>query len=184
MTARERHTEERRQPPRRAVADRPGLFRSHAPEGYSCPFCGLRDGDTSGPRNLCEPGDLVHQDAEVLVFIASHGFEPHPGHPMVVPSEHVESLYTMTDAHLRAVSAMERDVAIACKIAWECDGVTIRQNNEPHGSQHVWHYHDHVIPRWDGDGFGRGLMNRPIVDPQRRAALARELADALTLVRG
>ncbi|GAA1346707.1 HIT family protein [Falsarthrobacter nasiphocae] len=167
-----------------AVAAHPDLFPSHAPHGYACPYCGLRDGDTSDPRNLCEPGDLVWADGEVLVLIASHGFEPRPGHPMVVPREHTESLYRMTDAQLAAVSRTVRDVAVAVKIAWGCEGVTIRQNNEPHGSQHVWHYHDHVIPRWADDGWGRGPMRRPIVPPHRRAELALELREALLRVRG
>ena len=166
------------------ISDRPDLFPSHAPAGYVCPFCGLRDGDTSHPGNLCEPGDIVWSDEDVLVFIASHGFEPHPGHPMVIPREHVESIYRMSDTQMAAVARIERDVAIACKLAWECDGVTIRQNNEPCGSQHVWHYHDHIVPRWADDAWGHGLMSRPVVDPARRAALALELRTALLRVRG
>jgi histidine triad (HIT) family protein len=161
----------------------PHLFPSHAPEGYVCPFCGLRDGDTSHPYNLCEPEDLILMDDDVLVFIASHGFEPHPGHPMVIPREHVESLYLMSDRQMAAVSRAVRDVAIACKLAWGCDGVTIRQNNEPSGFQHVWHYHDHVIPRWDDDAWGPGPLVRPIVPPARRAELAAELRAALETVR-
>ena len=37
------------------------------------------------------------------------------------------------------------------KEVYGCDGVSIRQHNEPAGDQTVWHYHLHVFPRYHGD---------------------------------
>ena len=36
-----------------------------------------------------------------------------------------------------------------------CDGVTITQANGAAAGQSVFHYHVHVIPRFDGDGVLR-----------------------------
>jgi histidine triad (HIT) family protein len=36
-----------------------------------------------------------------------------------------------------------------------CDGVTITQSNGRAAGQTVFHYHVHVIPRFDGDGVIR-----------------------------
>ncbi|MBV9952939.1 MAG: HIT domain-containing protein [Acidimicrobiia bacterium] len=48
-----------------------------------------------------------------------------------------------------------RSAAIAMKAAYGCEGVSIRQHNEPAGEQDVWHYHVHVLPRWLGDELDR-----------------------------
>ncbi len=43
-----------------------------------------------------------------------------------------------------------RRVAVAICTGYACDGVTVRQNNEPAGGQDVWHLHTHMIPIGDG----------------------------------
>ncbi|MHA7178908.1 HIT family protein [Arthrobacter sp. MDB2-24] len=149
-------------------------FAHHAPEGYQCPFCDLARNDFSNPKNLCRPGDVIYSDDLVLAFIASHGFEPNPGHVLITPRAHVELLYELPDDVAARIMTLTRDIAIAIKRAWTPDGVSTRQHNEPAGSQHVWHYHQHVLPRWHDDGF-YFTPKRPIVDPVIRARKADEL---------
>lgn len=48
---------------------------------------------------------------------------------------------------------LEKEIAIALKETYECDGVSSRQHNEPCGSQDVWHYHLQVFPRYKDDNF-------------------------------
>ncbi|MHA7240058.1 HIT family protein [Arthrobacter sp. TMS1-12-1] len=153
-------------------------FAHHAPDGYRCPFCDLARSDFSNPGNLCRPGDVIHEDDLALAFIASHGFDPNPGHVLITPREHVELLYELPDDAAARIMTLTRDIAIAIKLAWEPDGVSTRQHNEPAGSQHVWHYHQHVLPRWHDDGF-YFTPKRPIVDPAIRARKAAELRSFL-----
>jgi histidine triad (HIT) family protein len=42
-------------------------------------------------------------------------------------------------------------MALAMKAAYACQGIMLRQHNEPAGEQHIWHYHLHVIPRYEND---------------------------------
>ncbi|KRF08315.1 HIT family hydrolase [Arthrobacter sp. Soil782] len=153
---------------------------THAPAGYECPFCDLASGEFRFPTNLCRPGDLIYSDDLVLAFIASHGFEPNPGHVLVTPRAHYELLYELPDDVAGRIMTVTRDMSIAIKRAWNPDGVSTRQHNEPAGSQHVWHYHQHVLPRWHDDGF-YFTPKRPIVDPAIRARKAGELRAALSL---
>lgn len=153
---------------------------THAPSGYECPFCDLASGEFRFASNLCKPGDLIYSDDLVLAFIASHGFEPNPGHVLVTPRAHYELLYELPDDVAGRIMTVTRDMAIAIKRAWNPDGVSTRQHNEPAGSQHVWHYHQHVLPRWHDDGF-YFTPKRPIVDPAIRADKAAELRAALGL---
>ena len=96
----------------------------------------------------------------------------------MTPREHFELLYQLPDDVAARLMIVTRDIAVAIKKAWRPDGVTTRQHNEPAGSQHVWHYHQHVLPRWDNDGL-YFTPKRPIVDPAVRARKAAELRAVL-----
>lgn len=143
---------------------------SHAPPGYDCPFCGLAAGRTSSPGNLCEPTDLIYQDDLVMAFMACDGFGNYGGHVMVTPVEHVETLYELSDELAAAIMVLTRQVAVAMKAAWQPEGVSTRQHNEPAGNQHVWHYHQHIFPRYADDNLYRQLRHRvPVADRARKA---------------
>ena len=90
---------------------------SHAPENYQCPFCDMASGEFAFPDNLCEPGDLVYSDDLVLAFIASHGFDPEPGHVLVTPREHFELLYELPDDVAARLMIVTRDIAVICDLA-------------------------------------------------------------------
>lgn len=156
------------------------LWRSHAPAGYVCPFCQLAAGNTSDPGNRCELSDLVYQDEDLLVFIACDGFGPHPGHAMITPVAHREALYDLEDELLAKIGVMSRQVALAMKLAWQPEGTSVRQHNEPAGNQHVWHYHLHVFPRYGDDMLYRQI--RHPLDVEFRAQRAQELKSALQTV--
>ena len=70
---------------------------------------------------------------------------------------------------------MVRRVAVAIRTGYPCDGVTVRQNNEPAGGQDVWHLHTHVIPRYIGDGTYLGVPVR--ADDRDRARYADRLRE-------
>ncbi|WP_309081193.1 HIT family protein [Zhihengliuella sp.] len=153
------------------------LWRSHAPAGYACPFCELLAGQIASPDNLCALSDLVYRDATVAVIMACDGFGPYGGHAMVIPTAHLETLYELPDDVAAAVMRATRETAKAMKLAWAPEGTSTRQHNEPSGNQHVWHYHQHVFPRYADDRLYGQIRHRvPVAD---RARKARELAAAL-----
>ncbi len=74
-----------------------------------------------------------------------------PGSALVIPNDHYENIFDLPDILATPIHAAARSTATAMKVAFGCDGISLRQHNEPAGSQDVWHYHLHVIPRWHGD---------------------------------
>lgn len=153
------------------------MNRRHAPPGYLCPFCGLIAGDVSAPGNRCELTDVVHQDPDLIVLMGINAAGVHDGHVMICPTAHHENLYTMPDWVLARIALMSREVARAMVVAWGVEGVSLRQHNEPAGDQHVWHYHQHLYPRFRADALvGR---SRRLVQAGERARLAHELRGAL-----
>ena len=125
---------------------------SHAPTGYRCPFCAIAGG--------AESEFTAWRDEHVLVQIALHWNPANPGKALVIPLAHYENIYTLPDELARRIAHMVRRVAVAIRTGYPCDGVTVRQNNEPAGGQDVWHLHTHVIPRYIGDGMYLGVPVR------------------------
>ena len=95
------------------------------------------------------PGGVVTETRDVLV--AMNPFPVNAGHALVLPRRHVENIYELPDELAGPILAMAARVARAAKRAFEADGVTLRQNNERASDQHLFHFHLHVIPRFEGD---------------------------------
>ncbi|MGH3292803.1 MAG: HIT family protein, partial [Trebonia sp.] len=124
-------------------------------DDYDCPVCaGLRGGD--GPAELIHASDVVGENELVVAAVCTHFLPGSPGHVIVVPVRHYENLYAMPPRELHACIDMAQAVAVAMKARYGAAGVTLRQNNEPAGSQTVFHFHLHVIPRYAGDGYDEG----------------------------
>lgn len=127
---------------------------THEPAGYRCPFCDLLAGRGDGVNT---PDDMVRRTEGAAALIAARWWPNNPGHVLVVPTAHHENLYSIPADAYRAVGDLVREVAIAIRETYNCDGVSTRQHNEPAGYQDVWHLHVHVFPRYEGDDLYRSL---------------------------
>lgn len=152
---------------------------NHAPENYKCPIClgvnGVESEDT-----LLKQEDLVYKDDLVSVFINSFWVDTAKGHVIVVPNQHYENLYDMPTYVGHRIFEVTQKIAIAMKDSYKCDGITTRQNNEPAGNQHAFHYHQHVYPRYDGDSYNENMTQKSILStPEERLEYSRKLKDTL-----
>ena len=121
---------------------------NHEPSGYQCPFCAvLRGGDAGRPS----PDDVVARRERATALIASAWWPRNHGHVLVIPNAHYENLFDLPSEYAYRVHDLTREIAIALREAYECEGVSTRQHNGPAGDQTVWHYHVHVFPRYAGD---------------------------------
>ncbi len=152
---------------------------THTHTDYVCPIClgvqGIED-----ERTLLMKADLVHKDKLVSAFINSFWIGKNEGHVIVVPNEHFENLYDLPDEVGAQIFSVAKKVALALKQAYGCDGVTLRQNNEPASEQHAFHYHLHVIPRYEDDDFNQKLTEKSrLSDPEERVTYAEKIKLAL-----
>ena len=106
-----------------------------------CPFCAIAAGETAA--------HAVYEDAATLAFLDRTPI--FPGHVLLIPRAHVETIYDADEATVTALALSSRRLAIAVTRAMAADGVFIAQNNVI--SQSVPHLHVHVIPRRQGDGL-------------------------------
>ena len=145
----------------------------HAPERYDCPFCHILKGGNEARKE-----EIVYEDDSVAVFPAKHHKIGNEGNLLVVSKSHIENLYDLPAGIAQPLLTATKLAARVLKSVLECDGITIRQNNEPASGQDVWHYHIHVIPRYVGDNYVSAKWK---VSPEReRFALAQKLRSATT----
>lgn len=130
----------------------------HAPQGYICPICVGNQGEESD-ATLLKQADLVFKDELVSVWINSFWIKGNEGHVIVVPNQHYENLYDLPQEMGHRIFDISQQLAKVLKAAYQCDGITIRQNNEPAGDQHAFHYHLHIFPRYHGDSFNSNLAD-------------------------
>ena len=104
----------------------------------SCVFCRILRGELT-------PEAVAFRDPWTAVFPSRHQQPGNRGHMLVVPTRHVAQLYGIDDDLAGPLMTTLARVAAAVKAACRADGVSIRQNNEPHGGQDVFHVHFHNV---------------------------------------
>ena len=151
---------------------------SHAPAGYSCPFCRLQNGEFDD-RNRAT--DVVAVTERAYARIAPKWWPGNPGAALVIPRVHVENLYDLAQADAADVWSLTQSVARGIRDAYDCDGVSVRQHNEPAGGQDVWHLHVHVFPRFHDDRLYQRQDEASWVASAEREPYAERLRSALRL---
>ena len=119
------------------------------------------------------PAAKVYEDDETFAFMDI--MPRSDGHCLVIPKQPARNLLDASPQILSAVAITAQKVAQAAMRAFNADGVSIQQFNEPAGGQVVFHYHVHVIPRFEGRKMGPpGIMGdkRQIMENGRRLAEA------------
>lgn len=94
------------------------------------------------------PAEKIYEDDHTIAFmdIMPRG----DGHCLVLPKAPSRNIFDVDPQDLARVMETTQKVARAVLKAFDADGVTIQQFNEPAGGQVVFHLHVHVIPRFEG----------------------------------
>ena len=94
------------------------------------------------------PSHKVYEDADALVFMDA--MPQAAGHTLIVPKAPSRNLLDADPKVLALLAPLVQRVASAVKAAFNADGVTVVQFNEPASGQTVFHLHYHIIPRHEG----------------------------------
>ena len=154
---------------------------NHEPGGYICPFCLLIAG-VKNEHVQSIHSDIIYSNDDVTVLVSLHQWPNNHGNVIVVPNQHYENIYELPVSYAGEIHKAAKQIALAMKAIYGCDGVSTRQHNEPAGNQDVWHYHLHVTPRYDNDQFY--TTHKELMAAEERATHAENLKKALIAVRG
>jgi histidine triad (HIT) family protein len=110
-----------------------------------CRFCAIVAGE--------EKGQIVFEDDASLAFLDHRPL--FPGHSLLVPRRHLETIWDLPDDLLARLFANARLLSAAVRSAMGAQGAFVAINNVV--SQSVPHVHVHVVPRNRKDGL-RGFF--------------------------
>ena len=94
------------------------------------------------------PSHRVYEDDHTVAFMDV--MPQANGHTLVIPKAPSRNILDADPDTLARLLPVVQKVAVAAKEAFEADGVTVIQFNEPAAGQTVYHLHFHVIPRVEG----------------------------------
>lgn len=94
------------------------------------------------------PAHRVREDDETLAFMDI--MPRSDGHCLVIPKRPCRNVFDADPEAVAAVARVAQLLARAAMTAFEADGVMVQQFNEAPAGQEVFHYHVHIVPRYDG----------------------------------
>ncbi|HJC51647.1 MAG TPA: HIT family protein [Candidatus Anaerostipes avistercoris] len=106
-----------------------------------CVFCKIVSGDI--------PSNTIYENSEFKVIMDASPAAK--GHVLVLPKEHYKDIYDIDAETAGKLFQLAAVVARALKEVLNCDGLNILQNNGVIAGQTVFHFHMHLIPRYEGD---------------------------------
>ena len=110
-----------------------------------CLFCEIIAGG--------KPARIVFENADCVAFLDHRPL--FPGHCLLVPREHVETLGDLPPALIQPLFAAAQLLSRAVEAAMKAEGSLVAINNKV--SQSVPHLHVHIVPRRKKDGL-RGFF--------------------------
>lgn len=135
----------------------------------ACTFCAI--------VNLEAPAHVVLDDDVAVAFLDNRPL--FPGHVLVVPRPHVETLPDLPVPEVGAYFERVQRVTAAVRAAVGAQGTFVAMNNTV--SQSVPHLHTHVVPRTKGDGLKGFFWPRSrYEDDDHAGRVAAQIADALS----
>ena len=127
----------------------------------NCIFCKIAAGEI--------PSATLYEDDDFRVILdlgpASRG------HALILPKEHYRNLYDIDDETLVKAALLAKKMVKKLTDVLGCDGYNVVQNNEPCAGQTVFHFHMHLIPRYEGDNVGLGWKTGELTDEVKNEIL-------------
>ena len=106
-----------------------------------CLFCKIVAGEI--------PATIVAEDERTIAFMDINPATR--GHALVIPRTHARDVHEIDPEDLKAVAASAQQLAAKALQRLGADGVNLMNSNGSAAWQTVFHFHMHVIPRYDGD---------------------------------
>ena len=109
-----------------------------------CIFCKIANGEI--------PSATLYEDEDFSVILDLGPASK--GHALILPKAHAANIYEISDDMAAKAMILAKKMATKMTEALKCDGFNIVQNNGEPAGQTVFHFHMHLIPRYEGDQVG------------------------------
>ena len=107
----------------------------------NCIFCKLANGQI--------PTNSIYEDDDFNVILDASPATK--GHTLILPKEHYANIFEIDEEILGKAAKLAKKIMIKEKDNLKCDGYNLLQNNGEVAGQTVFHFHMHLIPRYESD---------------------------------
>ena len=108
----------------------------------NCIFCKIANGEI--------PSKTLYEDDGFRVILDAGPATK--GHALIIPKEHYANLYELPEETAGEVMKLAKRMVVKMTERLECEGFNLVQNNGDLAGQTVFHFHMHMIPRYQADG--------------------------------
>lgn len=106
-----------------------------------CIFCKIANGEI--------PSRTLYEDEDFRVILDMAPATK--GHALILPKNHFANLYELPDELAGKAMVLAKKMASVITEKFHCDGFNLVQNNGEYAGQTIFHFHLHLIPRFEGD---------------------------------
>lgn len=110
----------------------------------NCIFCKIANGEI--------PAATLHEDEDFRVILDLGPASK--GHALILPKQHAANLCELPDETAAKAMILAKRMTKRMMEGLNCDGLNVVQNNGLAAGQTVFHFHMHLIPRYEGDNVG------------------------------
>ncbi|MFA6377827.1 MAG: HIT family protein [Acholeplasmataceae bacterium] len=103
------------------------------------------------------PAHIIYEDERFIVFLDI--IQTTPGHTLVAIKEEYMNIFDVPERLLGDFFKLVAKTAKAINLAFSPTGVNILSNNGEGAGQTVYHFHVHLVPRYQDDGLNFKLKN-------------------------
>ena len=107
----------------------------------NCIFCKIASGEI--------PSYSIYEDDDFKAFMDISPASK--GHTILIPKQHSDNIYEIDETVSSKLLPVATKIAKALKTELKCEGLNLLQNNGEVAGQTVFHFHMHLIPRYDVD---------------------------------
>ncbi|MEK7124355.1 MAG: HIT family protein [Patescibacteria group bacterium] len=109
----------------------------------NCIFCKIVKGEIESAK--------VYEDEDALALLDINPISR--GHTLLISKKHFKDIFSIDEEALKKIIVAGKNVAAKLKNSLGADGINFLQSNGKSAGQIVFHYHLHVIPRYENDGL-------------------------------
>ena len=108
----------------------------------NCIFCKIANGEI--------PSKTLYEDDDFRVILDLGPATK--GHALILPKEHYANLYELPEETAGEAMKLAKRMVVKMTERLGCEGFNLVQNNGDLAGQTVFHFHMHMIPRYQADG--------------------------------
>lgn len=107
----------------------------------NCIFCKIANGEI--------PAATLYEDEDFRVILDLNPASL--GHALILPKAHAANLFELPDETAAKALVLAKRISEKLKNGLNADGLNVIQNNGEAAGQTVFHFHMHLIPRYEDD---------------------------------